>query len=95
MIQEMSAALVLHEILCAFLFYLAFCRALHAGRQTTFCRHAVIRIIGAVSCLGMVAPLAWSYQPDWFTVVLLCLVVLEVIATNVLQNQRRCRDELV
>ena len=78
LLPVVSAAVLPHELLCAALFYLTFCRAVWAGRRTSIGMHTVIRVMGAVSCMGMTAPLAFGYEPDWFSVTLLALVVLEV-----------------
>lgn len=66
---------LLHEVLCAALFYGAFCRAIHANKQTKYSMHIIIRLTGAVATLGMLAPISWNYQPDWFAMILLTLSV--------------------
>jgi hypothetical protein len=83
-----SLVVILHELLCAALFYGAFCRALWAGRSTKAGMRFLIKVIGMVACAGMAAPLAFGYQPDWFSVALLGLVVLEVVIGDRLKSQR-------
>lgn len=94
MIPHLSTVLAMHEFLCAALFYSTFCRAVRAGEQTSLAKHTIIRILGAVACLGMAAPLAFRYRPDWFTVILLAVVIIEVRASNAWMVQKRQSDEL-
>lgn len=83
-----SLVVILHELLCAALFYAAFCRALWAGRSTSIGVRCLIKMIGMVACAGMAAPLAFGYQPDWFSVALLGLVVLELVIGDWQKSQR-------
>jgi hypothetical protein len=70
-----QVALAAHEILCIALFYGAFCRAVWANKQTKQGMLLIIRLTGAVATIGMVAPIAWHYRPDWFAMLLMTLSV--------------------
>ena len=70
-----QAAVVLHELLCIALFYGAFCRAVWANKQTKPSLLLVIRLTGVVATVGMLAPIAWNYQPDWYAMMLMALSV--------------------
>lgn len=86
--------LILHELLCAALFYVAFCRALRASERTSVLMRGVIKLMGLVACAGMAAPMAFGYRPDWFSVTLLALVVLEVAMSSARRPRERGRREL-
>ena len=66
---------MLHEVLCIAMFYGAFCRAVWANKQTKPAMLMVIRATGAVATVGMLAPISWHYQPDWYAMLLLSLTV--------------------
>lgn len=74
-LNYLQASVILHEILCIALFYGAFCRAVHTNRSTKTSLRLIIMATGAVATLGMVAPISWGYEPDWYAMVLLTLSV--------------------
>jgi len=81
--MNLSASVIIHELLCAALFYGAFCRAVWANRQTQKRMRFVITLTGSVASLGMLAPIAWHYQPDWFAMLLLATsVIAQLIAST-------------
>lgn len=80
--MTISSALVLHEFLCIALFYSAFCRAVWANSQTQRRMRFVILMTGSVASLGMLAPIAWSYKPDWFALLLLSSIVVSQLITS-------------
>lgn len=66
---------ILHELLCAALFYSIFCRSVHTSCNTTrLSVRLAIWAIGIVACVGMAAPIAWGWHPDWFTMLLLATI---------------------
>lgn len=67
--------LAIHEALCLAMFYGAFCRAVWANKHTKPAMLFIIRATGAVAALGMLAPIAWKYEPDWYAMLLLALTV--------------------
>ena len=77
----MTASVVAHEILCIALFYTVFCRSVSTdGRVKADVRFAFF-VLGIVACMGMVAPIAWAYEPHPFALALLAAVVLVQIIT--------------
>ena len=73
----MIISLIIHEMLCAALFYMAFCRAVHTSEETTkLSVRLAICALGAVACLGMAAPIVWCWTPNWYTTALLATVVI-------------------
>lgn len=80
--MNITATLVIHELLCVALFYGAFCRAVLANKQTKRRMRFVIVMTGSVASLGMLAPVAWHYEPDWFALLLLATsVTAQLIAS--------------
>lgn len=74
--MNLSVSLITHELLCAALFYGAFCRAVWANKRTHHRMRFVILMTGSVASLGMLAPIAWHYTPDWFALLLLATSVI-------------------
>ena len=43
----------------------------------------VIVLTGSVASLGMLAPIAWHYEPDWYAMVLMAVsVIAQAIASH-------------
>lgn len=68
--------LVLHEALCAAVWYTVFCRAVRSDHTVRLDVRLSFIALGLASALGMAAPLAWGWQPDWYTLVLLASITL-------------------
>lgn len=68
--------LLLHEFLCLALFYSAFCRALPLTKKTRVSIRLLTVLIASVACLGMAAPVAWGYVPEWYEVTNLAVWVI-------------------
>ena len=77
----MSAPLVLHEALCFALFYTVFCRSVSTDARVKADVRFAFFVLGTVACMGMVAPLAWGYQPGLYELSLLGAVVLVQVIT--------------
>lgn len=73
--MELFALLVAHEALCGALFYASFCRAVRSDHQLRLDVRVAFWFLGVVPVLGLVAPLVWLYQPDFFSVGLLFSIV--------------------
>jgi len=73
--MEIFALLVAHEALCGALFYASFCRAVRSDHRLRFDVRVAFWFLGVVPVLGLVAPLTWQYQPDFFSVALLLSIV--------------------
>lgn len=81
--MSLNLHLVVHELLCAMMFYGAFCRAVWANRQTHTHMRLVILMTGSVASLGMLAPISWNYQPDWYATLLLTVsVIAQLVASR-------------
>lgn len=77
----MTPSLIAHEVLCVALFYTVFCRSVSTDdRVKTDVRFAFF-ILGAVACMGLVAPIAWGFEPHPFALALLTAVVLVQVIT--------------
>ena len=77
------AALVLHEALCFALFYTVFCRCVSTDSRVKADVRFAFFVLGTVACMGMVAPIAWAYQPGVYELSLLAAVVLvQIIAAH-------------
>lgn len=74
--------LIVHELLCAVLFWTVFERAaLCSDRVRTDVRFAFF-MLGIAACAGLVAPLVWDYRPHTVGVLLLAAVVLVELVTS-------------
>lgn len=73
--MNITLPLIIHELLCFALFYSAFCRAVWTTSLTRKELRVIIVIVGSVACLGMAAPLAWGYKPDWYAMTLMAASV--------------------
>lgn len=80
--MALDISLVAHETLCAALFYSVFCRAIKSCRKVRLDVRIAFFLLGAVSCAGMAAPIAWSFIPDPLWLTLLSSVVFVQIATS-------------
>lgn len=77
----MTASIAAHELLCIALFYTVFCRAVSTDHTVKADVRLAFVLLGAVACMGMVAPLAWAYEPHPFALALLGAVVLVQVIT--------------
>ena len=85
--MNVTLEIVIHELLCMAIFYGAFCRAVWANKQTQIQMRFVIVMTGSVASLGMLAPIAWHYDPNWFSLLLLATnVTAQLIASNNWRN---------
>lgn len=73
--------ILIHELLCAALFYSVFCRAVRScGSVRADIRFAFF-LLGIVSCAGMAAPLVWGLIPDPFGLALLAAITVVQLVT--------------
>lgn len=77
----MTAAIVVHELLCAALFYTVFCRAVKSSADVKTDVRLAFFALGSAALMGMAAPLAWEHQPSGFDLALLASIVLVQILT--------------
>lgn len=77
----MTASVVAHEVLCIALFYTVFCRSVSTSAKVKADVRFAFFVLGVVACMGMVAPVAWAYEPHPFALALLAAVVLVQIIT--------------
>lgn len=77
----MTFTFVVHESLCIALFYTVFCRAVSTDYTVKADVRLAFVVLGMVACMGMVAPIAWGYDPHPFSLALLGAVVLVQVIT--------------
>lgn len=68
--------LIAHEVLCAALFYTVFCRSVHLDSRAKTDIRAAFFALGVAALMGMVAPLAWAFEPTGWTIGLLSAILL-------------------
>lgn len=84
--------LVIHEILSVILFYTCFCRAVKTDSST---RREILLSFWALSMASVVcifAPLAFNWQPDSVSMILLLAVVIVQVTTSTYWRQGVPRD---
>jgi hypothetical protein len=74
--------LIVHELLCAALFYSVFFRACRACEKVRTDVRLAFVALGLVACAGMAAPLVWGLVPDLFGLVLLAAMVIVQLVTS-------------
>lgn len=75
------AALILHEALCAAIFYSVFCRSVKScGKVRADVRLAFL-LLGTVASVGMAAPLVWGLIPDLFGLSILAAITVVQLVT--------------
>jgi hypothetical protein len=72
---------IIHELLCAALFYSVFCRAVRSCEKVRTDVRFSFFLLGVVACAGMAAPLVWQFRPSGFTSALLAAVTLVQVVT--------------
>lgn len=72
----MNWSLLIHEVLCAALFYSIFCRAVHTDDRVKLDVRFSFFVMGAASLMSAVAPIAWGHEPRVYDLLLLGSVVL-------------------
>lgn len=77
-----DALLVAHLILCAMLIFTVFCRAVRTDHTVRLDVRFAFFCMGIVACLGIPAPLIWSFTPTPFSVLLLAGIVLVQLTTS-------------
>lgn len=75
------ALIVIHELLCAALFYTVFYRAVRTSKRVRPDIRLAFFGLGFVACLGMAAPFAFGFQPDLFELFLLGAIVVVQFST--------------
>lgn len=76
------ALLILHETLCAIVFFSVFSRSVKSSAKVRADVRFSFVLLGGVSCIGMAAPLAWGLVPDAFGLSLLVAIALVQIVTS-------------
>lgn len=66
--------LFLHEALCLVLWYTIFCRSVKTDKHVRADVRAALVLLGSVALAGVVAPLAWAWEPDAWGLALLQFV---------------------
>lgn len=74
--------LILHELLCAALFYSVFFRAVKSCEKVRADVRIAFVVLGVVACLGMAAPLVWGLVPDLFGLALLAAMTGVQLVTS-------------
>ena len=77
----MNALVLAHELLCITLFYTVFCRSVSTDEKVKVDVRFAFFVLGVVACMGMVAPVAWGYEPHPFALALLAAVVIVQVIT--------------
>lgn len=78
----MTKILILHELLCAALFYSVFFRAVKSCEKVRADVRLAFVALGIVACLGMAAPLVWGLVPDLFGLALLGAMTAVQLVTS-------------
>lgn len=73
--------ILLHEILCAAMFWGAFCRLVRVNHQTKALIRLAFWLIGAAACAGLTQPLRAGWEPSLFEMLLLSGVVTMQMVT--------------
>ena len=73
--------LIAHEILAAMLFYTCFCRAVKTNGTVRKDVLVALWFLGSVSSISMFAPLAFGWEPDCMSVLLLLSMVIVQVVT--------------
>lgn len=76
-----SALLFLHEALCLGLWYAIFCRSVKTDKSVRADVRAALVLLGSVALAGVVAPLAWAWEPDAWGLALLAAIVIFQLVT--------------
>jgi hypothetical protein len=74
--------LILHETLCAAIFFSVFCRSVKSSAKVRADVRLAFVMLGTVACAGMAAPLVWGLIPDLFVLSLLASIAAVQIATS-------------
>lgn len=74
-------SLFMHELLCVALFYSVFCRAVQSTTAVKLDVRLAFFLLGGVALAGIVAPLAWAFVPDAWSLALLSSIVLVQVVT--------------
>lgn len=77
-----NSILILHELLCAALFYSVFFRAVKSCEKVRADVRLAFVALGIVACLGMAAPLVWGLVPDLFGLALLIAMTAVQLVTS-------------
>lgn len=77
----MTPSLIAHEVLCVALFYTVFCRSVSTNDTVKADVRFAFFVLGVTACMGMVAPIAWGFEPHPFALALLAAVVLVQVIT--------------
>lgn len=83
----MSSALLIHEGLCLALFFTVFCRSVKSDQTTRLAIRLSFLLLGAVSLLGVVAPLIWGWEPTVFSSLLMVAFTVVQTVTGSLWSQ--------
>jgi len=73
--------IVIHEALCAALFYSVFCRAVRSSELVRADVRFAFFLLGLVACVGMAAPLVWGLVPDLFGLAALAAMTVVQLVT--------------
>lgn len=72
---------ILHELLCAALFYSVFCRAVRTCDRVRVLVRLAFFGLGVVACAGAAAPLVWGMVPTMFGLALLAAITAVQMVT--------------
>ncbi len=76
------AILTLHESLCAALLWSVFSRLVQTSTDVRADVRLALIVLGALAILGILAPLAWPWLPDAYTLALQAAIVAVQIITG-------------
>ncbi len=75
-----SVLLFLHEALCLVLWYAIFFRSVKTDKHVRAGVRVALVLLGHVALAGVVAPLAWAWEPDaWGLALLAAIVILHLV----------------
>lgn len=75
-----SVLLFLHEALCLVLWYAIFFRSVKTDKHVRTGVRVALVLLGYVALAGVVAPLAWAWEPDaWGLALLAAIVILHLV----------------
>lgn len=79
--MNIGTMILIHELLCAALFYSVFCRAVRSCESVRADVRFAFFVLGVVACAGMAAPLVWGLVPDPFGLALLGAITIVQLVT--------------
>ncbi len=79
-----NTPVMIHEALCAVLFWSVFCRSVKSDKRVRLSVRFAFMCLGLAACLGMAAPVVWAYQPHPVALAMLAAFAIVQVVTAAL-----------